>query len=110
MTAILKVPGMSATDAFVAASNVVEAKSKEMKNARTGNAKSKPKLTSFAEVARQGPAFNPEMVLGQMQLVGQMVNDNVEAMKCRQAGGNGEGASGLNATWGVAPLKKKNVI
>ena len=64
MSAILKVPGMSVTDAFVAATNVVEAKSKEMRHAKEGNAKSKPKPTSFAEAARQGPAFDPETVLG----------------------------------------------
>ncbi len=29
--------------------------------------------TSFAEAAKQGPAFNPETVLGRMQSVGRMV-------------------------------------
>jgi len=112
MTAILKVPSMSVTDAFVAATNVVEAKSKEIKGTKAGNAKSKPKSASFAEAARQGPAFDLETVLGRMQVVGQTVNNNVEAIKHRQAndheGGGGNGSVG--SAWGVAPLKKKDVI
>jgi len=64
MMAILKVPGMSLVDAFIAVTNIVEAKTKERRDSKMDNAKPKLKPTSFAEAARQGPAFNPEMVVG----------------------------------------------